>query len=289
MVLICILAAACQVGKQPVRRKVKIDNRSYGIITVDTFGGKPAPKGSIATQTKPEPAKTTRGGVNKDKQQVISKLIPLWKRSISFNTFNGKAKMHYAAQGQKNEFTANIRVKNKEVIWVLVTALGGMVPVARVYITPDSILLVNNLQREAYRMHMRDASKLLPVPADFSTLQNLIIGNVFHTTGTPTDATEFGGSMSLEVSGDGIVQQMVYSKADSTMRTLQMRTADNAMQGMIKFGNYEMIDGRRFSTSREVTVTSNGAPYYIDMNFNNAEFDKQLEFPFSIPKNYKIK
>jgi hypothetical protein len=291
MAIICLLVASCQVGKQPVRRKVKmIDNKSYGIITVDTSGGK-----YVATPTtKPappsgKPVENTAGNINKGKQQVIDKLMPLWKRGISFNTFSGKAKMHYAAQGQKNEFTANIRIKNNEAIWVLVTALGGMVPVARVYITPDSILLVNNLQKDAYRMHIRDANKLLPVPVDFKTMQSLIIGNVFNTEGTATDATEFGGSMSLQVEHADIIQQITYGKADSNMRTLQMRTKDNTTQGMIKFGNYEDVTGRRFATSREVTISSSGAPYYLDMNFNSAEFDKPVEMPFSIPKNYDMK
>jgi hypothetical protein len=266
-----------------------IDNKSYGIITVDTLGGKyvASPGTKPAPATKPAEANT--GAINKSKQQVIDKLLPLWKRSITFNTFAGKAKMHYAAQGQKNEFTANIRIRNNEAIWVLVTALGGMVPVARVYITPDSILLVNNLQKDAYRMHIRDASKLLPVPVDFKTMQNLIIGNVFNTEGTATDATEFGGSMSLQVEDKDIIQQVTYGKADSNMRTLQMRTKDNSTQGMVKYGNYEVVTGRRFATSREVTITSSGAPYYLDMNFNNAEFDKPVEMPFNIPKNYDLK
>lgn len=290
VVMICLLVASCQVGKQPVRRKVKIiDNKSYGIITVDTSGGKYVAK----TDSKPTPATKPAGNtvskVNKDKQQVIDKLMPLWKRNINFNTFSGKAKMHYAAQGQKNEFTANFRIKNNEAIWVLVTALGGMVPVARVYITPDSVLLVNNLQKEAYRLHMRDASKLLPVPVDYKMMQNLIIGNVFNTDGTATDATEFGGSMSLQVEDKNTVQQATYGKADNNMRTLQMRTKDNATQGMIKFGNYEDIAGRKFATSREVTITNAGAPYYLDMNFSNAEFDQPITLPFSIPKNYELK
>lgn len=283
---VTILLASCKAGKQPVRRQVKIvDNKSYGIITVDTIGATvPAATRPNPTATQPKPPI-----LNNDKLAVIEKLKPLLQNQIAFSTFSGKAKMHYQAQGQKNEFTANFRIKKDEIIWVAVQALGGLVNVARVYVRPDSVFVINYLEREVYKMPITDINKLLPVPVDFATMQNLIIGNVIDKDGTPTDATDFGGTMSIQLQDDGLLQQITYNKADNTMRTLQMQTSDDGTQGMIQYGNYENIGDRKFSTSRVINLSNNGAPYYMDMNFNGADFDKDQDYPFSIPKSYTQK
>lgn len=285
--VICMLFLfSCKIGKQPVRRQVRIvtpeKQQRYGLITVDTVPGvtKPVPPS--------EPTKPAEGNAAA-KQDLINKLTPLWQRQVSFNTFTGKAKCHYAGMGQKNEFTANIRVKKDQIIWINATALGGIVNVARIYITPDSIFLVNYLQRSAYKMPIADANKLLPAPVDFSIMQNLIIGNALKLNGMATDAVDFGGTLSIQTEDKDIIQQLTYNKADSSMRSLQMRTRDNQTEGMVQYGNYDMVSGRKFSTSRAISLNNQGEPYYLDMNFNNADFDRDIDFPFSIPKNYTVK
>jgi hypothetical protein len=122
-------------------------------------------------------------------------------------------------------------------------------------------------------------------------LQNMIIGNVIQRSGKATDATDFGGTWTLQVENKDIAQNVSYNKADSTMRTLQMlmKPKDDP-QGLMQYGNYELVDGRLFSTSRVINLSNNGEPYYLDMNFaNNTEFDKEVDMPFSIPKNYEKK
>ncbi len=285
---ILALFASCKVGKQPVRRQVKIIDSSkmkrYGLVTVDTPGAKPAVKPEVVIKSP-----TPESGVSTEKQTLINTLSPLWQKSTSFSTFSGKAKMHYAGTGQKQEFTANIRIQKDKIIWVNVTALGGIVNVARVYITPDSIFLINYLQREAYKMHISQANKLLPAPVNFRIMQNLILGDALTQAGQPLDASDFGGTLSIETEDGGIRQLLSYNKTDSTMRSLQMRTRDNQTEGMIQYGNYDMVSGHRFATSRAINLSNNGEPYYLDMNFNTAEFDLPTDFPFTIPKNYTLK
>lgn len=282
------LFASCKVGKQPVRRQVKIIDSSkmkrYGLVTVDTPGAKPITKPEVAVKNP-----TPESGVSPEKQALINTLNPLWQRSTSFGTFSGKAKMHYAGMGQKQEFTANIRIQKDKIIWVNVTALGGIVNVARVYITPDSIFLINYLQREAYKMHISQANKLLPAPVNFAIMQNLILGDALSQAGKPLDARDFGGTLSIETEDGGIRQLMSYNKTDSTMRSLQMRTKDNQTEGMIQYGNYDLVSGHRFATSRAINLSNVGEPYYLDMNFNTVEFDQPTDFPFTIPKNYTLK
>ena len=264
LVLIC---GSCAVGKKPVRKKVIVD--------------------STAVTKLPDTISKQRA-VNEAKQALISQLTPLWQQHINFTTFNGKAKMHYDGPDQKQEFTANIRIKKDEVIWASVTALG-LVNVARIYITPDSFKLINYLENNVLLMSFADAGKVLPVPVDFSILQNMIIGNVLKQSGKVTDANEFGGTWSLSVEDGEYLQQLTYNKSDSTLRSGQLMTkAEGGPQGMIQYGNYETVSNRRFANSRAINIVNKGLTYYMDMNFNKVEFDQPVDFPFSIPKKFKI-
>ncbi len=282
VVLIAITSVftSCQTNKKPVSRNVWFEKKyaikeRFGANTVDTPG---ATKTDVVAK---EP--------NNDKVLLIANLAPLLQNEIDYKTFSGKAKMHYASNEQKNDLVAHIRISKDSAIWVNVTAAAGMVSVARIFITPDSLLLLNYLQKEVHKLAIADANKLLPFPVNFSLMQNLLIGNLLKKGGTPQNATDFGGTWTLSMEDTDMYQQIGFNKADSTIRSMQMRTKDDSVQAMMQYGVYENTDGRKFATERVISISNKGEPHYLDMNFNKAEFDQPLDMPFNIPKNYKLK
>ena len=112
---------SCQVGRKPVIKNVSIDKdtirQRYGINTVDTAA--------------PVAGDDETAANSAEKIALIQNLLPLLQNEINFSTFSGKAKMHYASNDQKQEFVANIRISKDKIIWVNITALGGMVNAAR--------------------------------------------------------------------------------------------------------------------------------------------------------------
>ena len=113
---------------------------------------------------------------------------------------------------------------------------------------------------------------------------------MLRTSGQATDAVDLGNILSLQVEEENFVQQINYNKADTTIQTLQMRsTVTGGPSGMISFNGYQTLNAKRFPTNRVINVVNGGEQYRLEMNFNKAEFDQPVDFPFSIPKNYKIK
>jgi hypothetical protein len=271
---LCYLSS-CRIFKKGSRKKVKADTTAVINIPDTTV--------FVATPL-PTPA------INPEKQQLIATLMPLWDKQIDFKTFTGKAKMHYEGKGEKHEFTAIIRMKKDQGIWVSVTALGGIVQVARVLVTPDSFKLINYLNKEYMVMSVSEAGRVLPAAVDFQVLQNLIIGNVLKHSGIPSDATEFGGSQMLEMQEADYIQQVTYNKADNTMRSLQVKSvAPGGFEGLIQYGGYGQVEGRTFPANRSVRIVNEGEQHLVDMDYNNASFDKDIDLPFSIPKGYDRK
>ena len=73
--------------------------------------------------------------------------------------------------------------------------------------------------------------------------------------------------------------RLQHSKLDDVDKG-RARTCD------ITYGDYETKNGVVFSTFRKITV-SEKSKLDIEMQFKQFDFNEQLNFPFSIPKNYK--
>ncbi len=264
--------SSCKTGKKPVRKDVVVDSVA---VTESVKGSLPV----------------SYPALNEEKKALVSILLPLKERKIHYHTFTGKAKMFFQSGTEKHEFTAGIRMQKDSVIWASVSALGGLVQVARIIITPDSIQLINYLQREVTMLPASEASKLLPADIDFEMLQNLIIGNLVSNGGIPTDATDFGGTWSLQLEDNRYHQLIAYNKSDTTLRSNQVRTQNTMPETslMLQFGNYTLVNDQSFPVSRVINILTGEDQYYLDMNFNSMAIDEPVDFPFTIPKKYTLK
>lgn len=273
ILLLGVLATSgCKVFKKASRRNVSV---------VDT---------AAVTRTPDNNETPAKPAIDPAKQAIITSLTLLWNRQFAFNTFSGKAKMHYEGTGMKQEFTTHFRIKRNEAIWASVTAVGGVVQVARILITQDSFKLINYLQNNYMAMSLSEASKVLPVPANFSMLQNLIIGDVVNKDGTLTDGVDAGGTLSLTAQDGSLTQVAKWNKADSTLRLVQItNTGSQPLDATLQYGDYKKEDGRLFADTRTINIINSGQQYYLDMNFGNVKFDQPTDLPFTIPKNFERK
>jgi Domain of unknown function (DUF4292) len=74
---------------------------------------------------------------------------------------------------------------------------------------------------------------------------------------------------------------VVHSKLDDISPSSN-RTSD------LTYGDYQEKDGRIFATSRSLTVAEK-SKIDVNMDFKQFAFNETLDFPFSVPKNYKKK
>ncbi len=264
-------------ARQDVKDTVKISHAFIGPV-YEEGNVNVAKKDSIATPV-----------ISNEKKMLMAQVMPLWQQQFSYSTFSGKARMHYEEKDNQNDFTAHIRIKKDSVIWINITALGGMVPVARILITVDSIKMINQIDREVMLLPLSQATRLLPVPADFSTLQNFIVGQALIKSGEIVDATDSTGMWTIKTEDSNYVQSLCYNKADSTLRSEQLHThSPNSPQGFIEYKKYLLIRDRKFSFVRSVHLQNTGTSYTLEMDFNSADFDQELDFPFSIPASYTV-
>ncbi len=219
---------------------------------------------------------------------ITERLLPIWKKRLDYKTFSGKAKINFDGPKGNVGFSANFRIAKDSLIWVHVTALGGLYPVARMLVTTDSFFLINYDQKEVTRTSIAQVGKILPVSVQFRQLQNLFSGEPL-ADGSIIYAEEKDSAWVLSTDDSTFLQRITYQRPDSNMVFADLQTHEpNGPHALASYMSFQNVTGRLISTSRNYNIQNGLKTYVLDMNFVNPEFDKNLEFPFSMPANFKV-
>ena len=284
--LLLVVFASCKPGKKLARK----NNAVTDTTAIDTVTVLPQPKielFDVGDHVVELPVDTAN--INTDTAIAGASTEFILPAEVTFSTFKGKAKMTYSGGGMNQDFTANIRMAKDSIIWIHITAGMGLVNVARILITPDSFSLVNYLDKSGMKLHISEANQLLPAQVDFKTLQSFIIGQVLQTPYQRVTGTQdMGDSWVMDIRGLNTNQVVNYSKVDSTINNLQVLSTNGGFAGVIQFANYAIVSSRKFALSRAININSNAELHHLDMVFNNAGFDEELDYPFSIPDSYSL-
>jgi uncharacterized protein DUF4292 len=224
-------------------------------------------------------------------QGAFNILKTLRKNRINFTTFSAKIKVQYEDyKGKQPDFNAFVRLYKDSVLWVSINATFLSIEAFRILITKDSIIILNKLNKQVEYHALNYIEDIAHIPLTFSTLQDIIIGNPVYVGDSIVSYRQTANHILigtagnlfknlLTISGDNNLLER--SKLDD-INVGQNRTAD------LSYGDYEKNDGFYFPTSRDITVAEK-TKVDISLNYKQYEFNKELSFPFSIPRNYKTK
>lgn len=218
-------------------------------------------------------------------------LIKLNKNKIEYNSFSAKIKVSYETKDASDNATAHIRLLKDQVLWISLTGALG-VEGFRIYITKDSIVLMDKIKKTVQYRSISYVQELTQLPFDFSTMQDVIVGNpVFLDSNVMSFKSNPETNELLVLTMGNIFKHLVtldfndfklkHSKLDD-LDPLKSRTCD------ISLFDYELTNQFYFSTKRIITV-SEKSKLDIDLEYKQYAFNQPLTFPFNIPKNYKIK
>ena len=210
---------------------------------------------------------------------------------INFSTFSAKIKVETEdAKGKNPDLTAVIRMVKDSAIWLSLSATFLNVEVFRLYITKDSVILLDKRERTVQYRRLDYLQEVTQIPLDFATLQNLIIGNaIFFSSDSAIikkadnyiliNAVDNNFKNLLTLKTDNY--QLDHIKLDD-VNVMRNRTAD------ITYAGYQKVDNINFSTLRDITIVEKNK-LQVTMEFKQFEFNKDLSVAFPVPKNYKIK
>lgn len=243
---------------------------------------------SLVLLTACSTVKTTDGtSVRKRSTRFLTKKMTEQSRG-DYEWFAGRAKMKFQDMQQNQSVRTTVRVRKDSAIWASFSLLG--IEGARVLITPDSIKMINRLDKSYFVGDFKYIERTFQVPLDFQSLQDMIIGN-------PLYFTEYGTSWASDVVNDyyrifGVSTfEAAYFLNTSSFQLEKMTFEDKAQNRKIdmRLEEYKKLDDKSsFSYFRDIYInskTTGNAQLQID--YSKIEFDVPKSLPFNIPAKYK--
>lgn len=210
------------------------------------------------------------------------------QNQIDFQTFSAKIKVDFEDKdGKKNDFNAFVRLKKDSILWITINAALG-IEAFRALITPDSVKILNKLDKVVMLRSVEYLQEVSHVPFTFAEVQNIIIGNPVYVDSNIVAYNKEERQISLISIGEVFKQLLTVSNVDYTLQNTKLDDKDvnRARTCLVIYGDYEKKGAIRFSTFRKITV-SEKSKLDIEMKYKQYEFNEELNYPFSIPKNYK--
>ncbi|MDQ6843754.1 MAG: DUF4292 domain-containing protein [Bacteroidota bacterium] len=218
-------------------------------------------------------------------------LNALQKNRINFTTFTSKIKVQYEdTKGKQPDFNAFVRLYSDSVLWVSISATFLGIEAFKILITKDSIIILNKLDKQVEYHPFSYIEQITHIPLNFSTMQDLLIGNPIYVGDSIVNYRQTENHILIATAGK-FFKNLITISADNKLiersklddiDLSQNRTAD------LTYGDYEKNNDIFFSTYREITVAEK-TKVDINLLFKQYEFNKELSFPFIIPRNYKTK
>ncbi len=223
-------------------------------------------------------------------RKVQSAYARIDSNRIRFETFSAKVKVDYKDSKDKNlDFNAFIRMRKDSVVWVSVIAALG-VEAFRVLIRPDSVVIMDKLEKTVKHTTVADLQRITQLPFDFTTLQQLIAGNPLYMDGELLTFREETGSVSMFLQGDRFRHLMSFVMPGLTLSRSQLDDVDllRKRTASLEYEEYASISGRIFPGIRRIRL-SDQQTVTLRLEFRQVEFDTPQSYPFSIPRNYTLK
>jgi len=226
------------------------------------------------------PADTVSGTAGVSSMEVLEKV-----RSgvIGYHAFSARAKLDVQSQkGAQNGIAAFLRMKKDSAIWISIRPVLG-IELVRVLITPDSVKMINFFKKTLTVRSTDSLEQLLNIPCNFTTLQELLIGNPVLLNDSLQDfRTDSAGVIAFSCIQGNLKSAYVFSSEDYRLMENDMQMLDTVAgprSSRELFDGYKPFDGRNFSTARDILLET-GAETTAEIRFSHVVFDGPVSFPF---------
>ncbi len=270
ILLLITITASCKTVKKVATIQEAIDKKD----TTQTV---------VITETpKVDSASIVRG--------IMEKVVT---NNIQFKTFNAKIKVDYESAEKSDGYTGYLSIAKDSLIYIRIRGsfLGISAEGLQVKISKDSVVLVKKVGDKYVQYRTIDYLKeATQIPFDFSTLQDLLIGNPVFVTNNIVSYRD--GPTTLSVLMVGEIFKHLITLSNEDFKVVHSKLDDVDIQRnrtcAISFSNYQPMGTYQFATQRKIVVAEKSK---LDINLDFKEFalNEPLKYTFEVPKNYKRK
>ncbi|WP_201985900.1 DUF4292 domain-containing protein [Hymenobacter rubidus] len=212
--------------------------------------------------------------------------------NTAFLFMNAKGKAQINMKGNKQSANIALRMRRDSIIWVTAGLVG--IEGVRAVLTPDSVRVINKLEKTYFTGGYDYLSKLLNVPVTFAQMQALLLGDYLPAPIgiTPKIAVEEAGRQRVSYPLAGVLVERLLQAG--TGRVQQLKVSDEATQRnlTVDYTDFKVLDEQPtvpFAHSTFIQAQQPAAGVVTAaINYSKVNVGRErLAFPFAVPKGYK--
>lgn len=209
---------------------------------------------------------------------------------IDFGYFHGKARMVLRDANKEREVKANIRIRKDSVIWMTFSVIG--VQGGKALINKDSITIVSTMDKEYFVFEYPELTRRFNFEINYDVIQAAMLGNPIIKR-TDLDEVQQESSMYLMKQHAGTIDVLNFINAASMkIEKIEMKESNSNNSLVINYSNFQPVGTKIFPYNGTINLFYKGAAGLLNttiiFEYSKAEVgDKELKFPFNIPKKYE--
>ncbi len=257
----------------------------FVIVTVSSCRSHKMKKNSIVLgTTSSDSVLAVRDSITKTESSKEEKVY-FETKEIDFEKLKIKSKISIKTAKIDQTIPATIHVKKDSVIWISI-ALG--LEAARVSINPDSIFLLDRLNRKYYKVSFNELSTAFDFDINFNMVQSLLVGNlpvkkdssdVFRKLTDFNSILQSRSSVDIENRFDLLQNKLFFIDAKDKKTDTKLN---------INYKSFISEDNKLVPTIISLLILGKNE---AKIEFEHSKFDfldRNIRFPFNIPKGYSL-
>lgn len=208
---------------------------------------------------------------------------------IEFEYFHGKARMILRDANKEREVKANIRVRKDSVIWMTFSVIG--VQGGKALINKDSITIVSNVDREYFVFEYAELSRRYNFKVDYDVIQAAMLGNLITPRSENDEVTQEASMFILKQQAGTVSVANFINSASHKIEKVELKENRNNNSLVVNYSNFQPVGDKVFPYNGTINLFYKTLAGVLNttviFEYNKAEVgDRELKFPFNIPKRY---
>ncbi len=208
---------------------------------------------------------------------------------MDFDYFQGKTRIVFKDEDYDINAKATIRIRKDSVIWMNFSSAG--ITGVRCLIDYDSITILNALKKEYYVFTYPELTDRFNFTIDYESIQAAALGNLIINRKQSDMAAERDTFLVLKQK-EGMINVENYIHRDTHKITrVDLNETSSNNTASINYQDFQMVNDQYFPFSGLITLfykaENTTLNTTLEFEYSKAEIvDRNLKFPFKIPKKY---
>jgi len=209
---------------------------------------------------------------------------------IDFEYFHGKARMVLRDANKEREVKANIRIRKDSVIWMTFSVIG--VQGGKALINKDSITVVSTVDKEYFVFDYKELSKRFNFEINYDVVQAALLGNPIIKRSDVNEVQSLGSMFLLKQHSNTVDVTNYVNAASMKIEKVEMKEGNTNNSLVMNYSNFQPVGNKLFPYNGTINLFYKAAAGLLNttiiFEYNKAEVgDRELRFPFNIPKKYE--